>query len=273
MEELIVLGTGNATVTKCFNTCFALRKEDEYFLVDAGGGNGILVALEKVNIDYKKIHHIFITHEHSDHILGIVWMIRMIGTAMNQGTYEGELTIYCHKELVHTIKTLATMTIQKKICKHFDERIVFVGLEDGDQADVLGTKVTFFDIASTKAKQFGFTLPVKNGEMLTCCGDEPYNEVTKQYVEGSSYLLHEAFCLYEERERFKPYEKHHSTVKDACELATKLGVKHLVLWHTEDKDYENRKTRYLAEGRPYFAGDLVVPNDLEVLSLVKGEMA
>ncbi|MDO5522200.1 MAG: MBL fold metallo-hydrolase [bacterium] len=273
MEELIVLGTGNASATNCYNTCFALRKEDEYFLVDAGGGNGILSALEKSKIDYRKIHHIFITHEHCDHILGVVWMIRMIGTAMNQGTYKGELKIYCYKELVDTIKTLAKLTVLPKICKHLDGRILFVGLEDGQEVDILETKVTFFDIASTKAKQFGFTLPVKTGEMLTCCGDEPYNEVTEQYVKGTSYLLHEAFCLYEERERFKPYEKHHSTVKDACELATKLGVKHLVLWHTEDKDYENRKTRYLAEGSPYFAGDLAVPYDLEVLSLVKGVMA
>lgn len=35
--ELIMLGTGNAMVTKCYNTCFALRNEEEYFLVDAGG--------------------------------------------------------------------------------------------------------------------------------------------------------------------------------------------------------------------------------------------
>ena len=40
MKELILLGTGNAMVTKCFNTCFAIRQDDEYFLVDAGGGNG-----------------------------------------------------------------------------------------------------------------------------------------------------------------------------------------------------------------------------------------
>ena len=33
----------------------------------------------------------------------------------------------------------------------------------------------------------------------------------------------------------KPYEKHHSTVKDACELAQGLGIPHLVLWHTEDR--------------------------------------
>ena len=52
--ELIMLGTGSAMVTKCYNTCFALRREEEYFLVDAGGGNGILSQLEKAEIDYKR---------------------------------------------------------------------------------------------------------------------------------------------------------------------------------------------------------------------------
>ena len=47
MEKLIVLGTGEAAVTRCFNTCFALKHKKEYLLVDAGGGNGILSALEK----------------------------------------------------------------------------------------------------------------------------------------------------------------------------------------------------------------------------------
>lgn len=45
--ELVMLGTGNAAVTRCYNTCFALRCQDKTLLVDAGGGNGILVQLEK----------------------------------------------------------------------------------------------------------------------------------------------------------------------------------------------------------------------------------
>ena len=47
--------------------------------------------------------------------LGMVWMIRMIATSMNKGTYDGTLTIYCHEELVHTIKTLTKLTVGKKI--------------------------------------------------------------------------------------------------------------------------------------------------------------
>ena len=39
MERLIVLGTGNASVTKCFNTCFLLEDaQGRYLMVDAGVG-------------------------------------------------------------------------------------------------------------------------------------------------------------------------------------------------------------------------------------------
>ena len=58
-------------------------------MVDAGGGNGILGILEKMNVDMAHIHHIFVTHEHTDHILGIVWMVRMIATAMKKGNTKG----------------------------------------------------------------------------------------------------------------------------------------------------------------------------------------
>ena len=37
--ELVMLGTGNAAVTQCYNTCFALRHPKKTLLVDAGVGN------------------------------------------------------------------------------------------------------------------------------------------------------------------------------------------------------------------------------------------
>ena len=46
-------------------------------------------------------------------------------------------------------------------------------------------------------------------------------------------------------ELFKPYEKHHSTVKDACQTAEKLDIKNLILWHTEDKNISKRQALYL----------------------------
>ena len=57
--KIVVLGTGHGSVTKCYNTCFALEKNDEYFLVDTGGGNGIINNLKAANIEMKKIKNIF----------------------------------------------------------------------------------------------------------------------------------------------------------------------------------------------------------------------
>lgn len=88
MEELYVFGTGNAQATRCYNTCFAIKDGDEYFMVDAGGGNGILRILEDMDVDLCHIHNIFVTHEHTDHIMGIVWMVRMVAAAMKKGKYE-----------------------------------------------------------------------------------------------------------------------------------------------------------------------------------------
>ncbi len=242
MEKLVILGTGNANATKCYNTCLALQNEQGYFLADAGGGNGILVQLEKAGIPLEEIHVIFLSHEHTDHILGMVWVIRMIAARMKQGKYQGNLNLYCHRELVETLLTK-------------------------DVREILGYEIRFFDIQSVKAKQYGFTFRLKSGKRFTFAGDEPYRECEYAYVKDADWLLHEAFCLYSERERFKPYEKCHTTVKDACETAEQLGVKNLILYHTEDRNIARRKELYLAEGKPCFSGRLFVPEDLEVFDL------
>lgn len=73
----------------------------------------------------------------------------------------------------------------------------------------------------------------------------------------------EAFCLSEDADIRNSYEKHHSTVKNACGLAEKLQVKNLVLYHTEDRRIKNRKELYSAEGRQHYHGNLYIPDDLE----------
>ena len=79
--------------------------------------------------------------------------------------------------------------------------------------------------------------------------------------------MSEAFCLYQDRERFQPYEKHHSTVLDAARLAEDLGVGNLILYHSVDKMLETRKKRYIAEAETVFNGHVWVPDDLERITL------
>lgn len=266
MEELYVFGTGHAAVTRCYNTCFALKTGDEYFMTDAGGGNGILGILKDMDVDMAHIHHIFVTHSHTDHILGVIWMIRMIGSRILNGSYEGDLYVYCHSDLYAALRTICLLTLTFDIVRLFDDRIQMVIVEDGEELDILGHKAVCFDIHSTKLSQFGFSVWLDCGK-LTCCGDEPLNPACESYAAGSDWMLHEAFCLYRERARFKPYEKHHSTVKDACELGERLSVRNLVLWHTEDTNLSERRERYEAEGKEYYHGNLFIPDDRQIIKL------
>ena len=279
--KLTMLGTGNAMVTNCYNTCFALEEDGRCFLVDAGGGNTILRRLREAGIDWKQTRDIFVTHKHIDHILGIVWMMRIFCQNMKRGSCNGEARIYAHREVVEILQNLAATLLQKNQADYIrlqtlPERkagneaafqaetcLRLIIVEDGEMTQILGHPVTFFDIHSTKAKQFGFTLEFAPKRRLTCCGDEPYNEAEYLYAKDSEWLLHEAFCLYEQADVFHPYEKHHSTAKDAALLAEQLGVKHLLLYHTEDKNLARRRELYTAEARQQFQGEVHVPEDLE----------
>ena len=45
--KLTMLGTGNALVTEVYNTCFVIENENQYLLVDGGGGSEILKRLKR----------------------------------------------------------------------------------------------------------------------------------------------------------------------------------------------------------------------------------
>lgn len=265
--KLTLLGTGNALVTKCYNTCFYLEEEGRFLLVDGGGGNQILSQLSRAGRSWRDMRHIFVTHKHLDHIMGIVWMLRMILQHMSEGSYEGEAFIYSHAEGIALLRQLAQMLLRPKETRFIDERLHLVTVEDGDTLSLIGHDVSFFDIGSTKAKQFGFCMELGGGEKLCCCGDEPFSERERAYAENSKWLMHEAFCLSGQADIFHPYEKHHSTVKDACTLAQQLNVKNLVLYHTEDANLERRAELYTREGSAYYSGNLFVPNDLDTIEL------
>ncbi len=266
-KELIFLGTGHAMVTKCYNTCFAIRNGEDYFLVDGGGGNKILSQLEKAGISYDKIRGLFITHGHTDHVLGAIWVIRKIVAMRLRGEYEGVFTIYCHKELWEFVHFMCKSMLHANYLQYFGKEIPICILENGQQEEILGMPVTFFDIGSTKAKQFGFSMEYEKEKRLVCLGDEPCKTAVEYRVSNASWLLCEAYCLYEEREIFRPYELYHSTVKEAAQLAERLGVEKVLLYHTEDTDLEHRKERYTKEAKEYFGGEVFVPEDLERFGL------
>lgn len=267
--KLTLLGTGHATVTECYNSCLIFSNEGSHFLVDTGGGNRILKALHDAGIPLTEIHDVFLTHEHLDHLMGIFWLIRMIGMMLEQGEYSDSFMIYCHSNLIDKICTIADLLLPQQVTRHIGREILFVAIESGDQIKLLDSDITFFDIGSSKVKQFGFTLVTRDGIKITCCGDEPYNPDNEQYIRDTDWLIHEAFCLHEEMELYQPHELHHGTVREACETANRLGIPNLILYHMEESHLPDRKERYGREGRQFYTGNLYIPDDLDYYEITR----
>ena len=127
-------------MTECYNTCFVLSEKDDYFLVDGGGGNGILHQLKHAGIDWKQVRTIFVTHKHLDHIMGIVWMIRMVCQNISRGQYEGDAVIYAHEEVIGLLKGMAENLLQKKKPLFWISASISSRLRTGSQKKFSGKK-------------------------------------------------------------------------------------------------------------------------------------
>lgn len=259
-----MLGTGNALCTRCYNTCFTLQDaDDSLLLVDAGGGNRILTQLERAGLRIEDVHDIFVTHAHTDHLLGVVWIVRM---ALE---HDCRLNVWSHEKVLGLLDFVCRQILPHKATARLGDIVRFRRIEDGETFSVGCMRLQCFDIHSAKERQFGFTAVLSDGTRLCCLGDEPYNPLCRQYAQDADWLMHEAFCTYADRERFKPYEKSHSTALDAGRNASDLNAKNLILYHTEDRTLDTRSERYAAEARESFSGDILVPNDLDIVLLAR----
>lgn len=265
MEEIIMLGTGHGFVWNLFNTCFLLKNNNETLLVDTGGGVEIVKNLEKAGYKLTDIHNIFISHCHTDHILGLMWILKRMSGVFMKG-YAGQFNIYCNQEVTDSIKKLYTSVFPQPIIKAIEENVNIHTLTDGETLEIAGEKITFFDVQPKGNQLYGFETILKNGKKLIFLGDETCNPVLYDRLKGADYVMHEAFCLDAEEKVFKAYEKHHSTVKTVCDEMNRLDIKNLILFHTEDT-HKNKKELYTNEAKQYFENNVIVPDDLEIIEL------
>ena len=266
--RITMLGTGHAIVTQCYNTCLVLSGDDgRRLLVDGGGGSGIVTQMERAGIPWSSIHEVFVTHKHIDHLLGIVWVLRMVGMEMRRGAYEGILRIFGNEETLQALARVASELLWGTSASPMGDCIKLVTVRDGETAELIGRPVTFFDMGARDVSQMGFVMEYEPGRTLVCCGDVCLKERDFPLAQGVDWLLHEAFCLSNHPAANFIYRAGHSTVAEAAKTAARVGARNLLLYHTEDSDLAHRAKRYRAEAAEHFTGTVHVPHDLETLEL------
>lgn len=267
MNKIIMLGVGNGGPLELYNTCFVVQNEMGNFLVDTGGSIEIIKRLNESNIDYKEIKNIFISHSHTDHILGIFWLFKKISRDVMHGNIAEKINLYCNDVVYEAIKGVAKYILPDKLMKAIYSIVDFHILNDGDKYDINGVTYTFFDIQAKGTKQYGFEC-ILNDKKFAFLGDETLNPSLYERFRDYDYVMHEAFCLDSEENIFHAYEKNHSTTKSVSEVMNKLNVKNLILYHTEESHKDSRKELYTKEAQEFFNGRVIVPDDLETIEIV-----
>lgn len=147
----------------------------------------------------------------------------------------------------------------------FTKNVELVEISDESSLAINDTLIECFDVCSKNVVQTGFRMTFGCGEKLVCLGDESLTEDNLRKVQGCDTLICGAFCRYEDKDTYKPYEKHHHTVRDVAILAEKAKVKNLVLVHSEDDNLEKRQGLYKTEASKYYSGNVFIPVDGERL--------
>ena len=266
MEKIIMLGTGNGGTLDIYNTCFVVQNEKGNLLVDCGGGIEIIRRLQLVDIDYRTLNHIFISHSHTDHVLGLFWLFKKISRDAMHGEIKKKINIYCNDVVFETIKEVSKHILPTKLMDAIYKVVEFVILKDGDKCVINDVEYTFWDMQAKGTKLFGFECKL-NGKMVAFLGDETLKPSLYGRIQNFDYVMHEAFCLESEEGIFHAYEKNHATTKFVSEVMNKLNVKNLILYHTEESHKEKRKDLYTEEAQQYFDGNVFVPNDLETIEI------
>lgn len=267
--ELTILGSSSATPTSKRNpTGQLLNIAERYFLIDCGEATQI--QLRRFKIKFQRINHIFISHLHGDHYLGIVGLLssmHLLGRTI-------DLHLYCPPELKEIInlqlnvsQTQLKYTIVYHFHKFINDDLIFEDDKLSVKTIVLNHRIPCcgfvfiekplpFNILRATIEQYNIPIEqiqsIKNGaDFITESGEIiPNQKMVIIKPEPRSY----AFCsdtvynekiiehisnvtlLYHEATFMhnmleRALETFHTTTIQAATIAKKAGVKQLMIGH------------------------------------------
>lgn len=296
MIELFFLGVGATFPIKGEGMpCIAIRRLGEIFIFDFG--ENCQLEFFKSGLGVNKPLHIFISHMHGDHFLGIAPFLQTLSL---QGRKK-ELTIYGPKELRdHLLNTinLDTLRFPIKIYEVKEGKIVddkeyyieainalhnieafsyiFSEKEKPGKFDTIKAKKLGIPESPVRKKlkegipvKIGSKIiypkdvlgPPKKGVKISYSGDTRYNEKFIEKAYKSDVLIHEATFSIDDEDEAELTG--HSTSRDAAIVAKRSNSRLLLLTHISAR-YSN-KNKLLREARELFRRTYIAYKGLKLL--------
>jgi ribonuclease Z len=254
-------------------------------LVEAGGqkllfdcGRGCTQRLYQAKVPFSEVTALFLTHLHSDHIVGIpdLWLTGWINGRRSP------LQVWGPRGTQQMMKGLGqAYEFDIHIRRDVDEQIPGEGvvekttdIEEGVVYESGGVKVTAFNVDHGPVKPaLGYRVDY-GGHSVVLSGDTRYSENLIKFAQGSDVLIHEVLAAnaFEAlnaaltKQQIEKVMAHHTKTEEAAMVFAKVKPKLAVYSHIVPPN----ATDLLSDTRKGYSGPVEVGEDL--MSIEIGDM-
>ena len=260
MTQIIFLGVGGAMVHAPADnhTAFLIRAHSSTVLLDSGPS--IMRQLELAGVGVEELTHIYISHQHGDHSLGLPMVL------LNRVLFWPELplTVMAAPEVLdaaHGIVSLAYPDLMQRM----DLIIGFTPLDTNPSPSPLPFDATVtYRLAPGRhtVPTWAIRLDFSSGKSLVVSADTGLAEPIARLATGATLLVHDTFDLTP-----SAGGSHiHSSAGQVGELANQAGVHTLALVHRQDTS-EQTAFSYRTLAAKHFGGEILVPQAGDTVTL------
>ena len=270
--KVTLLGTGTPQpIMERFGPSILVQAGGQSLLFDAG--RGCLQRLRQINLAYDKINALFLTHLHSDHIVGLPdlwltgWLIsgRRVPLDVFGPVGTADMIKYLQMAFSFDIK------IREGDDKAADKGSKFLVKEIGQGTiyDYNGVKVIAFEVDHYPVvPAFGYRIEY-NGHSVVLSGDTRYSENLIKFAKGTDLLIHEVAIAPDTLSKTDPRYNilaHHTTPEQTAMVFNEVKPKLAAYSHIV-KLYGGTEQQILKRAKANYSGPIIMGEDLMSFSI------